>query len=1220
MFLLILSCLFLPIGFFVGWILRGRNSTSKLFWVSRLNSGSDSRSEESVKALELNQRELQTVKLEQHPESQESSRRIASLTSCVEQQQAFIKQQKNEQLKLRKTVVSIHKKYLQSNTKTEELQENIDTALKLAENQNGKCSADDLTNTVKKLLIQVRASDQIRKEYKSISQKLVASSSRINELESSLKETSGLKNELELAKNEILALRLIEKTAQQEKAKFRELQEQATLQEQQANTLQAKLEESKKGNIELEEKSRQHQSLQKRLDELNVAHDSVVEKLEANLQKSKEYEQTISELQRSLLQAETDQNRISQLEEDLQAARTIEHASAEKLDSLQSSVLTIKQDRDALLSEKDEWRISTTKQEAIISALEEKEQEHLNQLSRIRNDLLARDDRINELVNESGLKEKQFAENQKSIAELESNLQKTKTTAQASAEELDSLNAYVLGVTQDKEALLSEKDDWQNRTIIQESTISELEEKKQEHLDKLVRVRNELVARDEQIAKIRSESKHKDNLVEENNNVIAELERELQTAKTDVLASTEKIDSLRTNLLELKQDSDALLIETDQWRHNAAEQKKTTNALEEKNQEHLDHLGRLHNELVSRDEKIAKLLDESARQDTRTKQLQRDYDSQLSAEKTNSYNQEEMIATLTDKLQISASEIESLCRENKKYERIRSESELLAKEKSELLVKLANSAQESRDLRSMQECIAGEKNELATLFRSNEEENLHLKETLESLKREITSIPKLQATLSESDIRISTATIEINSLQNKLKDKVQLEIKLRKRERDIIELQRQQADIQNHSRILKRELDSTRSILTRCNAALSERTIESQQLSSEIKEQSRLQNKLEENNRLVVDLQKEISSLRELSAAHADLQNAEKKARAKIIKLETRLQNNAQLEQTLRKQEREITEFRKMQAHAEDYRRELESTKGALMQSNTALSRCTAESHRMVEKLKIQQQCQDDLAVQKDILKDMQKRIVAFDAMKFELTSSKEAHEELRKSIPDIEALQKRLRKSERKNRKLDKENESIPRLEQQLAKVRSNKKELNALYKSMGLKLEVLQKENTSHKRRATRLYRQLNPSSNTTVHKKIVRSEFKKTLPGKKSRENSSKTKKSLTKSKQGVPNKKQSTRKSSTGKSVKQSVSRRMGRKAHRSGVPDDLQKIHGIGPVLEKRLHKNGITRFDQLAKLDRSGIVALAGVLGSSSYRIRRDAWVKSAAKLAKNLS
>jgi predicted flap endonuclease-1-like 5' DNA nuclease len=72
----------------------------------------------------------------------------------------------------------------------------------------------------------------------------------------------------------------------------------------------------------------------------------------------------------------------------------------------------------------------------------------------------------------------------------------------------------------------------------------------------------------------------------------------------------------------------------------------------------------------------------------------------------------------------------------------------------------------------------------------------------------------------------------------------------------------------------------------------------------------------------------------------------------------------------------------------------------------------------------------------------------------------------------------------------------------------------------------------------------------------------------------------------------------------------ASRRRGRR--RDGDRDDLQRIHGIGPVLERRLRRLGITRFGQIAQWTDEDIARIATQLEDSAERIRRDGWVQSA--------
>ncbi len=65
----------------------------------------------------------------------------------------------------------------------------------------------------------------------------------------------------------------------------------------------------------------------------------------------------------------------------------------------------------------------------------------------------------------------------------------------------------------------------------------------------------------------------------------------------------------------------------------------------------------------------------------------------------------------------------------------------------------------------------------------------------------------------------------------------------------------------------------------------------------------------------------------------------------------------------------------------------------------------------------------------------------------------------------------------------------------------------------------------------------------------------------------------------------------------------------------GEPDDLKKISGVGPVLEKKLHAFGVTKFAQVAAFSQDDIEKLDEAL-SFKGRIDRDDWVGQAAKLA----
>jgi NADH-quinone oxidoreductase subunit E len=69
---------------------------------------------------------------------------------------------------------------------------------------------------------------------------------------------------------------------------------------------------------------------------------------------------------------------------------------------------------------------------------------------------------------------------------------------------------------------------------------------------------------------------------------------------------------------------------------------------------------------------------------------------------------------------------------------------------------------------------------------------------------------------------------------------------------------------------------------------------------------------------------------------------------------------------------------------------------------------------------------------------------------------------------------------------------------------------------------------------------------------------------------------------------------------------------GLKAARKGVADDLQKIEGIGPVLEKLCHGLGIFHFDQIAAWGLPEIAWMDGNLKGFRGRVTRDKWVAQA--------
>lgn len=63
------------------------------------------------------------------------------------------------------------------------------------------------------------------------------------------------------------------------------------------------------------------------------------------------------------------------------------------------------------------------------------------------------------------------------------------------------------------------------------------------------------------------------------------------------------------------------------------------------------------------------------------------------------------------------------------------------------------------------------------------------------------------------------------------------------------------------------------------------------------------------------------------------------------------------------------------------------------------------------------------------------------------------------------------------------------------------------------------------------------------------------------------------------------------------------------------PDDLKRIRGIGPTLERRVNEQGITKYRELAALDETQLGELADAIRLSRTRLNRDDWVGSARAL-----
>ena len=68
---------------------------------------------------------------------------------------------------------------------------------------------------------------------------------------------------------------------------------------------------------------------------------------------------------------------------------------------------------------------------------------------------------------------------------------------------------------------------------------------------------------------------------------------------------------------------------------------------------------------------------------------------------------------------------------------------------------------------------------------------------------------------------------------------------------------------------------------------------------------------------------------------------------------------------------------------------------------------------------------------------------------------------------------------------------------------------------------------------------------------------------------------------------------------------------------AGAADNLKKLTGIGPALEKKLNGAGITTFAQIAALTDAQIAELEEQL-SLSGRFAKDGWVEQAKELAKD--
>jgi len=67
---------------------------------------------------------------------------------------------------------------------------------------------------------------------------------------------------------------------------------------------------------------------------------------------------------------------------------------------------------------------------------------------------------------------------------------------------------------------------------------------------------------------------------------------------------------------------------------------------------------------------------------------------------------------------------------------------------------------------------------------------------------------------------------------------------------------------------------------------------------------------------------------------------------------------------------------------------------------------------------------------------------------------------------------------------------------------------------------------------------------------------------------------------------------------------------------AGGGDDLKKLSGVGPALEKKLHENGVTTFAQIAAWTEADVADMDEKL-SFKGRIEREGWIAQAQELTK---
>ncbi|MDH5415368.1 MAG: polysulfide reductase NrfD, partial [Flavobacteriaceae bacterium] len=106
-----------------------------------------------------------------------------------------------------------------------------------------------------------------------------------------------------------------------------------------------------------------------------------------------------------------------------------------------------------------------------------------------------------------------------------------------------------------------------------------------------------------------------------------------------------------------------------------------------------------------------------------------------------------------------------------------------------------------------------------------------------------------------------------------------------------------------------------------------------------------------------------------------------------------------------------------------------------------------------------------------------------------------------------------------------------------------------------------------------------------------------------------------KKVTKSKPAVSKAKPKTSKSDKKEEKTSDLLQSLGTFDKSKQKPDDLKKVKGIGPVMEKTLNKIGIYSFDQVSKMTNKEYDLLDSITGSFPGRAQRDDWVGQAKKL-----